>query len=305
MFESLHTTSPNVSLPALPITTSEVVLESPSGPLRGKLSAVQQAPIDHAVVLCSGLAIGMDGEFVQTIERCLLSLGLAQASIRFNFSGHSQDGANSDIRGFTFSRALDDFCAAVQRLQDEGAARVTAVCSSTGAQPALLASCTDSVAARPDRIIARGAVTDCFANVMDKIPPPTLDTWRTQGEFQFPVGGTLVRMGTDLLSDIERWRVDYDLASLKVPVTLIHGRRDEVVPLSVVERSIERAPAELLTLHVLDNAGHDFAGDAHEPHLRLLIEQFQDASVARPALRNGEMSANPPLDSTNGRTSFR
>ena len=266
----------NLELPPSRYRSYDVSIQSKSGSLRGKFSESLTDISADGVILCPGLAVGMEGDFVRDMEQRLLNSGVCKWSLRFNFFGHSSDTLNSDIRGFTFSRAIDDFSAGVKMLRQAGAQRIIAVSSSTGTQPAVLAGCDGVDGEKVDLIVARAAVLDCFASVIGKVPAAILDEWKTAGAFQYPVGGSPVTMGADLLSDIEQWRVRMDLSKLQVPLVLFHGEEDRTVPVEVIRGAVKSIPSELLSLTVIPGVSHDFSGAEQLDHLSAMAHEIAE-----------------------------
>jgi pimeloyl-ACP methyl ester carboxylesterase len=81
---------------------------------------------------------------------------------------------------------------------------------------------------------------------------PAWDSYREQGEmevFHFGVGKPL-RLGPELLHDLPHW-LDDDTWRIKVPTVILHGRRDEAVPLAESEAFRDQNPGAIL--HVLDD----------------------------------------------------
>lgn len=242
---------PSVSL----IQTKEVTLTSPSGELKGRLSNNPNAIANHGIIFCPGLAVGLEGDFVKEMEGEILTAGLAKWSLRFNFCGHADDNLNSDLRGFTFSRAVHDFETGIKTLRDAGAETISAVCSSTGTQVAILAACSN--AGSFEQIIGRSAVIDCFRSVLDNVPQNLLDIWKQKGDFVFPIGGRQVQLSSDFIVDLEFWRDNYDLSKLKTPTFLIHGERDQTVPLDIVITQIKSAVLPMVELCIVHEADHN------------------------------------------------
>jgi hypothetical protein len=215
----------------------------------------------------------MEGPFVKNSERALFAAGIARWGLRFNISGHKDDELCSDLKGFTFQRATEDFVAGTKVLTAAGAERVIAVCSSTGAQAAILANCLYPNEVALHGIVSRASIVDCFQSVMASVPEAQLKVWRGQESFPFSVGGRLVTLGSDLLSDISSFDLAKILPRLSVPVSLLHGEEDKVARLAVLERVIALAPPGLVSLTKCPGIGHVFAQGAADDQQSWSLEK--------------------------------
>lgn len=254
------------------IQREDLLISSPSGTeLRATISRAKEPKGSTAAILCPGFAVGKEGQFVRSMETALFNEEVIALGARFNFSGHENDNFNTDLQGFTFEKAVKDFKAVVQYLKGEGAQRIVAFGSSTGVQPAILASCEDGP--RADLILGRSSVLDCFQSVMASVPEDVRIEWKNAGSFEFPVGDQMVRLSAQLLDDIASWDLPSIMGRLDTPVRLIHGDQDEVVPLEIVQRSLSFAPRETINLQVLPSRGHELSNDFNSFEFRWMIEQ--------------------------------
>jgi hypothetical protein len=250
---------------SLNIQSRKVVIDSPSGLRPGTLSVNFSSPSDVGIVLCPGLAVGLEGAFIRHFEDSAFRAGAASRVLRFNFSGHEKDDLNTDLTGFTFTKAVADFIAAVGLLRAEGAKKVIAVGSSTGVQPALLASCGDTPVV--DAIVGRASVVDCFQSIVQNIPPQQIAKWKSASQFPFPVGGRVVQLSGELLKDIELWDLKSLLPRLTTQASFAHGTHDKTARLEVLEKTLALAPQGLITIQKIEGAEHELPFEASsEPH---------------------------------------
>jgi pimeloyl-ACP methyl ester carboxylesterase len=85
-----------------------------------------------------------------------------------------------------------------------------------------------------------------------RMTSPSWASYREKGEmevFHFAVGKPL-HLGPELLRDLPYW-MDDDAWRLPVPTVILHGRRDEAVPLAESEAYRDRNPGTVL--HTLDD----------------------------------------------------
>ncbi|MDR3682240.1 MAG: YqiA/YcfP family alpha/beta fold hydrolase [Geothrix sp.] len=99
---------------------------------------------------------------------------------------------------------------------------------------------------------------------------PAWAGYRDRGELEvFHYGaGRLLRLGPDLLQDLPKWTAD-DQWRISVPTVILHGRRDEVVPLAESEAYRDRNPGAVL--HVLED-DHGLLAPASLECLRAELE---------------------------------
>ncbi len=99
---------------------------------------------------------------------------------------------------------------------------------------------------------------------------PTWAGYRERGELEvFHHGaGKPLRLGPELLQDLPRW-IDDDQWLISVPTVILHGRRDEVVPLAESEAYRDRNPGTVL--HVLED-DHGLLAPASLECLRMELE---------------------------------
>lgn len=84
-----------------------------------------------------------------------------------------------------------------------------------------------------------------------------------------------IRLGSHLLDDLEQWRNDEDW-QLAVDLTIIHGRRDEVVNVAESRAFLERHPHA--KIHIVD----DDHGLLSEESLKILDDELAQAFGIQP-----------------------
>src|ERR1051325_4064386 len=89
-------------------------------------------------------------------------------------------------------------------------------------------------------------------------------TWRGRGftEITNSRTGQVMRLGTDLLEDVElhgktKVNIESAAAKVRVPWLIVHGTGDETVPSEEAERLHSRAKG-VSTLRLIEGAGHTF-----------------------------------------------
>ena len=244
------------------------------------------------VLVLHGFKGFMDWGFFPELARRLVARGLAV--IRFNFSG-SGVGENplefSEERAFfenTPSRELED----VERVRawlDSGAlpwieARRGALFGhSLGGAVALIH------AAR--RLDYHALVTWAPVASFRRFTPEAEALWREQGHIEILNArtGQVHRLGIGWLDDIERNTRALDIAAacrrLTTPTLLLHGSRDEAVPLVEGETLAGAFPPGVARLTILEGGNHTF-GAVHPlagvpPTLERAFQETSEAFARR------------------------
>lgn len=226
-------------------------------PLRGNIDAPRKPRA--LVVLVHGFKGFKDWGFFPWLAELLCNRGFAV--VRFNMS-RSGIGENPEtferldlFEGDTYSIQLEDLRSVVADAQREFPSLPTFLAGhSRGGGVALLGA--------RDVSDLGGVVTWSAISRVDRWDAPTRQRWRAQGFLDFENARTkqMMRMTTALLDDAERHRERFDIgaavAALRVPLLVIHGGRDETVPVSDAEEIASRAGD--VAKVVIANAGHTF-----------------------------------------------
>ena len=266
--------------PRTQTTTLPFTLPSPSGTVLNGIVDLPDA--DHhagprpAVVLCHGFKGFMEWGFFPYLGALLADRGLV--AVRFNVAGsgmrpgEDRVGDPEAFRADTHGRELDDVLTVLAATGTEIAAgrvdlaRVGLFGHSRGGGNAVLAAALDPWRERVRALVTWASVAD-----FDRYSAEQKEDWRRDGEL--PVvnarTGQRLAMGLGLLEELETRREALDILAAaerrKTPWLIIHGQRDESVPVAEGERLAARAaaPAELLLIPAGDHtfgSRHPFTG---------------------------------------------
>lgn len=192
-------------------------------------------------VLCHGITADReeDGVFTRLAE----SLGEAGIpSFRFDFRGHGKSGGK--FPELTIGGEAQDLAGALDFLKGRGYARFAVVAASfAGGAASLVVPRRQDVAA----LVLWNAVVD-YA-----LTPALVEASRT---CRLVIGGREYPMSSEVFAEMQGFRPADSFAGLRIPVLLVHGDKDDLVPYAGSVELAKRIPgAELATVR---GAGHGF-----------------------------------------------
>jgi alpha-beta hydrolase superfamily lysophospholipase len=211
--------------------------------LAGTVHRPRGAPLG-SVVICHGLLSHRKSPKHDMLARGLASRGLV--ALRFDFAGRGESqGRTEDI---TFEGQIQDLGAAVS-VARAAASPVALVGSSMGGAVAILHAARDPSMCCVVGISTVGRPGSVLESLVRETPE---DVWRDAGAID--LAGH--RLGTELLRSARRTNVVEAARELSCPLLLVHGERDEVVPLRDAEelaRAASHARLEVIAAgdHVL------------------------------------------------------
>ena len=119
----------------------------------------------------------------------------------------------------------------------------------------------------------KSPVSDYSGSLFSRMNKSELETWRSKGYHKYRDGnGCEKRINYSFYQDAVSINIDRILPDIKVPVLIVHGDQDEIVP---VDQS--RKTASLLTdarLEVLVGADHIYSQPKHFDRMIELISDF-------------------------------
>jgi putative redox protein len=219
---------------------------------------------DRGVVVAHGMLSSKDSPKHREICERLAAAGIL--ALRFDFSGRGSSGGDpEDLR---VSQEVDDLVAAAAALRSGGATRLGAVGSSLGGTVAILTA---------GRIRGLAAlVTVAGPSRLPEAPRPSwgLAGFDASGERVEVAPGQWIR--SRFFDDARRHDVLAAARRVLRPWRIIHGQRDEVVPVASAHELAAASPTAELLVH--PEAGHRFAEPSHR---RWLVDRIVDFLAAR------------------------
>jgi len=210
-----------------------------------------------AFVLAHGITVDRDeGGFYSKLARLLSYKGIL--SLRFDFRGHGESACKSS--DMTISGEIKDLRAAVNHINDNYCNRVGIIATSFGASIAIL------LAAKNQTLFKRMAllcpVLDYHRTFLkpetewaqEYFYPEAIKKWFDNG--QLNLSGFM--LGSKLADDMRKYHPEKELRSLNMPILIIHGTADSMVPYDVSKSSV--LSSNNIKFVPIKGADHGFLG---------------------------------------------
>ncbi len=214
------------------------------------------SPLQGVVIACHGMLSDKSG------AKHILLAGLLQAQstalLRFDFAGCG--ASEGSLAQLSYSQRVADLDAAVAYVSTLGAPRVAFFGSSMGGSVAYLQ------AARDERVVAVATLA-AIANpaYLIELNADAVDSWQRLGYVSTEKG----RIGRSLWEDSLQRDVVAAVRVLHIPILVVHGEADVVVPCS---EAIDLATAaRRARLEMVLGADHGFS---QSDHLRPAMRQI-------------------------------
>ncbi len=219
---------------------------------------------DSLAISCHGMLSTKDGDKHVMLAAELERLGVA--TCRFDFSGRGE--SQGSLFDLSYSTELTDVQAVIEHFAHRGVQRFALFGSSMGGAVALLA------AARDERIVAVATLAAvAHTELIDERHPEEARSWHQLGYVDTPAG----RIGRAFYDDALAHDVLSAVRIVRAPILVLHGDRDEIVPVS--DAHDIASTARNASLDIVYGADHRFSNPVHlRPALRC-IASFLAASL--------------------------
>lgn len=222
------------------------------GPDGRRISATLNAapdPTNKIVVLCHGFLGSKENWTNRTVADQLATHGIA--SVRFDFFGHGE--SDGDLKDLLLTTLVAQTESVLTLMRGQGYTHIALLGSSFGGLVATLAAARHSTLAA---LALRCPVGDFPALLRRQFGNAGIDLWRRLG--QVPSSVAPIPVHFRFFEDCERHNAHHAAQALRMPTILVHGDRDEVIPVTQSEELYLHIRAEK-ALHIIPGADHRFS----------------------------------------------
>jgi dienelactone hydrolase len=228
------------------------------------LEHVKDAPV---IVICHGFKGFKDWGFFPFFAENIAEAGYISVSFNFSRNGLGPDPLNfTNLELFaknTYSHELADLKCILQSIRDQkigkgliDSERIGLFGHSRGAGIVLLETAADR---EIQAVVTWGAI----ANV-DRFSKEQKNDWKKHGFIEIENKRTqqMMRLNIDLLNDIVDNKKSLDILnavkSIESPTLIIHGDRDDSVPVNESQQIFDHLETEIKEIHLIENGNHTF-----------------------------------------------
>ncbi len=234
--------------------------------LCGVLSNPTGKTTTPVITLCHGLSTSKEGRTYLRLESLLN--GKKIATFRFDFYGHGEsEGKFEDI---TLSEAVHDVHKAIRFLKDSGYSKIGLMGSSFGGFASLIAT-----PRLPELVLLalKSPVSDYLGLLIARGQDIDIPLWKQKGFISMPGSdGQKLKLNYSFYTDAQMIKSYAAIKKIKIPTIIVHGDKDETVPL---EQSIRCASLlENGRLEVIEGADHTYTQPRHFEKMLSLIADF-------------------------------
>jgi len=229
-----------------------------------KLCGVLSVPKNHdgrIVIMAHGFASSKDSKTYTTLEGSINELGIA--TFRFDFWARGESEGN--FAEVTISGGVDDVLQAIEFVKEKGFSRIGIFGNSYGGISSVLAA---SKSIELEFLILSSAVADYVDQKNYTLTKDQLAEWKEKGfRMHSDSKDHSDRLNYTMLEDAKN-NIAYDIADkVKIPVLLIHGDKDEDVPVQHSKKMHKLLPNSKLEL--VKGANHGYTSKLEHFQKRL------------------------------------
>jgi putative redox protein len=226
-----------------------------------------ESPTTAGVVLGHCFTCSRHTGILRQIAADLATAGIA--ALRFDFSGNGQSAG--DFAQSSFSKHLQEIATAAELLRERGAQAIGLAGHSMGASLAVIAGSQlegiRTVCALAGRL--SGADPSRF------LSETQITTLLKEGVVAFESRGRSLQLSQNFVSDAEQFDLPDILENYAIPLLVVHGEQDEIVPVSEAVLAREANPRQV-DWRIIANADHMFSNPDHRRQVsELVIRWFE------------------------------
>ncbi len=218
--------------------------------LAGTLHRPDQGGGSHGVVLGHCFTCSRHTGILRDLANELSAGGFL--ALRFDFSGNGQSqGAFVES---TYSKQISEMQVAIDRLKEEGPAWVGLAGHSLGAVVSVLTAASD------DDVRAVCAFAGRISGLTPRhfLSGEQIRELEQTGAVHFQSRGRALKLTEEFFSDADRFKMPKVVAGLQVPLMVVHGDADDIIPVEEAYK-VKDANPDAVELEIMPGADHMFS----------------------------------------------
>ena len=227
--------------------------------LRGCFHDTGKGPVG---IYLHGFRSHCNGE--KAIDIARHAIAMERSWLRFDLRGHGQ--SDGELKEQIMTSGLDDLLLVLDSIADR-----TFILhgSSMGGWISLLAALQ-----RTQRVSGMMLIAPAFnfvQNNLANLPDHVLKQWRAETYMSFPdaYGNEPYSLRYDIIKDAEQHDVLNTQIELNIPIHIVHGENDPIIPISNTEKFIQRAQIPELIYETIPDGEHRLTD-----HIPLIIRHI-------------------------------
>lgn len=240
---------------------------------KAKLCGILSNPTDNKsnpiIILAHGFTTTKKSPGIATLSEKLNSLNIS--TLRFDFYGHGEsEGKFEDI---TVSEGANDVLSAIKFLKKEGYKKIGLMGSSFGGICSIIAASKS-----PELFVLslKSPVSD-FVKVEEfDLSNESVSEWKKKGKRIYNAERNLF-LNYSFYEDIQKLNIYKDAKKINVPTLIVHGDKDEIVPIQQSFRLVKEI--ETSKLVVVKGADHRYSDKKQFDMTIKLISEFIEENV--------------------------
>jgi len=231
--------------------------------LVGLLSIVGK---DKVAVLCHGHSSGKNNKTFQAVVPVLNSQGIS--TFRFDFYGNGE--SDGKFEESDLSESIDDTLQAIKLVKEGSFKKIILVGSSFGG---LNSNITASMSRDLHALILKSPVSDYSEVFLNRYGESGMKKWKQRGQILYnPEDSRGLKLNYSFVQDYRKYDAYKTAGQIKIPVLIIHGSADEIVPMSQSQKLVKLIPNAKLVL--VKNSDHRYTEDKKFKQMIKLISDF-------------------------------
>lgn len=236
-----------------------IVINSVFGSTEGLLNYVGS---EYVVLLIHGFGSNKETKQFDEIEKMLNVLNIS--TFRVDQYGHGVNKAN--FKNLTVTKAIALVIDAIYYLDKRGFKNICLLGSSFGGLTGFFATLS---CPRVSLLILKSPASEMQGDLILKFKNIDLEKWKKDKFTKWVDRSGENILGYDFYEDANKYSIFRDIDKLNVPVLIIHGGKDSVVP---VQQSINLQKNRNAVVNIIDSAEHKYNEDETKTMIKHISE---------------------------------